>query len=137
MIYGIGVDIVTVSRMEKWLRRSDGRKIVARFFHEQEIADAFSVTKTTALSLSARFAAKEAFGKALGTGLRGLRLKDICVKSAYNGKPSLQVYGTAQKAAKTAGISKIFVSLSHEKELAIAVVVLETDGSRQADELRR
>lgn len=125
MIYGIGIDIVMVNRLEKWLDRTDAKKLVERFFHQTEVADAFSASKTMALSLSARFAAKEAFGKALGTGLKGLQLKDICVKTAHNGKPELHLYGTAKKASEEVGVKKIHVSLSHEREAAIAIVILE------------
>lgn len=126
MIYGIGIDIVTVSRLEKWLNRKDYKKLVMRFFNELEIKDAFASSKTIALSLSARFAAKEAFGKALGTGLKGIKLKDICVKSSHNGKPALQLFGTAKNAITKTCVKNIFVSLSHENEFAIAIVILES-----------
>lgn len=125
MIAGIGIDIVEVERLENWLKRSDAEKLMLRFFHADEIAAACSNKKTAPLSLAARFAAKEAFGKALGTGLRGIRLKDICVKTAHNGKPELELYGTALSALDKNEIKKTFVSLSHEKTMAVAVVVLE------------
>lgn len=125
MIYGIGVDLVNVSRLEKWVKQKNAKGLIARFFSETEISDSFSNPKTVALSLAARFAAKEAFGKALGTGLRGIKLKDISVKTAHNGKPELQVFGTAKRALTKMNIKKTFVSLSHEKQIAIAIVLLE------------
>lgn len=126
MIRGIGIDIVQVERLEKWLTRPEPERLIARFFHRDEIAAALANPKTAALSLAARFAAKEAFGKALGTGLRGIRLKDICVKTAYNGKPELVLFDSALAAFKTSAAKYAFVSLSHEKMMAVAVVVLES-----------
>ncbi|MEL3907692.1 MAG: holo-ACP synthase [Treponemataceae bacterium] len=126
MIYGIGIDIVKVERLEKWLSGKNAQGLINRFFHKLELEAALADRKTAALRLAARFAAKEAFGKALGTGLKGIRLKDICVKSSHNGKPELLLYDTAQIAMKNAGAKKAFVSLSHEKEIAVGIVVLET-----------
>jgi holo-[acyl-carrier protein] synthase len=77
------------------------------------------------MSLAARFAAKEAFGKALGTGLSGIVLKDIMVVNNYNGKPELSVSGTALAALEKAGADRVHVSLTHERDTAIAVVILE------------
>lgn len=125
MIYGIGVDLVTVSRIAKWLEKKDSKKILNRFFHKDEIEAAFFAKTNLALSFSARFAAKEAFAKALGTGLRGIRLKDICVKTNSKGKPELFLYETAKKALDKTAAKKAFVSLSHEKDFAIALVILE------------
>ena len=122
MIYGIGVDIVHVDRLEKW-ERSPG--LIERFFHPQEIVDAESRKSSRNVSLAARFAAKEALGKALGTGLKGIKLKDIQVVSNHNGKPDITVHGTAAKAVKDSGASGIFLSMTHEHDNAVAVVILE------------
>jgi holo-[acyl-carrier protein] synthase len=81
--------------------------------------------KIAARSLGARFAAKEAFGKALGTGLSGFELKDICVVEDGFGKPALTVYGSALRLLKKNGADTIPVSLSHDGEYALAFVVLE------------
>ena len=122
MVYGIGVDIVHVDRLGKW-ERIPG--LIERFFHPQEIADAERRKSSRNVSLAARFAAKEAFGKALGTGLKGIKLKDIQVVSDHNGKPDIRVYGTAAAALEASGASSIFLSMTHERDNAVAMVVLE------------
>jgi holo-[acyl-carrier protein] synthase len=122
MIIGVGIDIVEIKRMERWL---DNPKLLKRFFHNEEIDLAFAREKGAALTLSARFAAKEAFGKALGTGLAEISLKDIMVVNRENGKPDLTLFETAQQAFEKSGSNKVHISLSHERENAIAIVVLE------------
>ncbi|MCL2763809.1 MAG: holo-ACP synthase [Treponema sp.] len=122
MITGIGVDIVQIERMERWLQNE---KLLERYFHSEEVALANSRGKSAAMALAARFAAKEAFGKALGTGLSQIALKDIIVINNENGKPNLQLTGTAQEAFEKSGANKVHISLSHEKENAIAMIVLE------------
>ena len=124
MITGIGIDIVQIERMERWL---DNTKLLERYFHSEEIALAFSRGKAAALTLSARFAAKEAFGKALGTGLAQIVLKDIMVLNKENGKPYILLKGTAQKAFEDSDANRVHISLSHEKENAIAMIVLERE----------
>ena len=125
MIVGIGVDVVHVSRMERWRNTP---RLLARFFHPQELSDALSRGSGVDLSLAARFAAKEAFGKALGTGLAGIVLKDIMVKNRHNGQPEIEVFDTALAAFRQSGASRIHVSLTHEKNNAVAMVVLEDQG---------
>lgn len=124
MIVGIGLDVVHVPRMEKW-RKVPG--LLERYFHAEEIAAVLAKGCGADLSLAARFAAKEAFGKALGTGLAGLDLKDIMVKNKENGKPEMLVSGTALSALAQSGASRIHLSLSHEKDSAVAMVVLENE----------
>jgi holo-[acyl-carrier protein] synthase len=124
MIAGIGVDVVHVSRMERW-RQTAG--LLVRYFHPGELSDALSRGNGANLSLAARFAAKEAFGKALGTGLAGIVLKDINVKNRYNGQPEIEVTGTALAALEKTGASRVHLSLTHEQDNAIAMVVLETN----------
>ena len=122
MIIGIGVDIVQVERIAKW-RNTPG--LLERFFHPDELSDMHSRGTGMEMSLAAHFAAKEAFGKALGTGLTGIVLQDIMVKSNNNGKPEIMVSGTAMKALENSGANKVHLSLAHEKDYAIAMVVLE------------
>ena len=122
MITGIGIDVVHSVRMDRWMNTPG---ILDRFFHPQELADALSRGSGISLSLAARFAAKEAFGKALGTGLAGIVLKDIMVKNRHNGKPEIEVSGSAMAALKKSGANRIHVSLTHENENAMAMVVLE------------
>jgi holo-[acyl-carrier protein] synthase len=122
MIVGIGVDAVTVSRFEKWAADSG---LMERFFDDREIAALRERGGGMVRSLAVRFAAKEAFGKALGTGFAGISLKDIMVLNAQDIRPELTAEGTALAAMKAAGARKAHVSLTHERDLAVAVVVLE------------
>jgi len=124
VIKGIGVDVVHVQRMKKW-RKTPG--LLERYFQNEELSAALEKGNSADLSLAARFAAKEAFGKALGTGLRGIVLKDIMVKNKHNGQPEILVSGTALSALENSGAGKIHVSLTHEKDNAIAMVVLENE----------
>ena len=122
MIAGIGIDVVDVHRMEKW---KNNPVILKRFFDSEELKTVMEKGKSANLSLAARFAAKEAFGKALGTGLAGIALKDIVVKNRENGKPEMHVCGTALAALEKNGAKRIHLSLTHERDNAIAMVVLE------------
>lgn len=122
MILGIGIDVVHVSRLKRW-RSIPG--LFERFFHPEELRAAMHRGEAGVLSLAARFAAKEALGKALGVGLRGMALQDISVMNSNSGKPVMYLYRTARKAFRNLGGKHIFVSLSHEKENALAVVVIE------------
>jgi holo-[acyl-carrier protein] synthase len=122
MILGIGVDMVQVSRIEHWLEQPG---LSERFFHPEELRQLKAPFKQRSQSLAARFAAKEAFAKALGTGLRGIVLKDIRVESNHEGKPAIFCEGTAAAACVARGAAAIHVSLSHERDFAVAVVVIE------------
>ena len=122
MILGVGVDIVHISRMERW-EKIPG--IFKRFFHPLELAEAESRGSAMIMALAARFAAKEAFGKALGTGLREIKLSDIRVKTDFNGKPLIAVYNTALIVYQRCGGSHIHLSLTHERDNAVAFVVIE------------
>lgn len=122
MILGIGVDIVHVKRIHHWLSVPG---LVDRFFHPDEIVAAQERGHSAALSLAARFAAKEAFGKAIGTGLRGIRLADICVINNHNGRPDMRLQGSALAKYEALGCSAVHLSLTHESDNAIAMVVLE------------
>lgn len=122
MIIGVGIDIVHISRMQRWVGRTE---LLERFFHPGEIDDARGRGKAMMHSLAARFAAKEAFGKALGTGLRNMRLRDIRVESDCNGKPSMTLYEGALRKLKESGGVRVHVSLTHENDNAVAMVVIE------------
>lgn len=122
MILGLGIDIVEVSRLEKWL---NDKKLLERFFNKEELEYVFSKGDGAARSLAVRFAAKEAFGKALGTGLAGIELKDIAVANDKTGRPFFKLSGTALQALKEKGGASIHLSLTHEKTTAAAVVIIE------------
>jgi holo-[acyl-carrier protein] synthase len=124
LIAGIGTDIVAVERFSAW--QKDAR-LIQRFFHADECAAFKALTGERAREyLAGRFAAKEAFGKALGTGLRGLRLSDICVTNDENGKPVMSLLGSAAAHLQKSGAARVLVSISHGGGFAIAFVVLET-----------
>lgn len=123
MIHGIGTDLVQVQRMRSW--ESSG--LATRFFHPDELAWSMSRGNGAVSSLAARFAAKEAFGKALGTGLRGLCLRDIEVRRSEGTRPVLKLHGSAQKALGLLGKTRVHLSLGHEGDYAIATVLIEIE----------
>ncbi|HKK49562.1 MAG TPA: holo-ACP synthase [Alkalispirochaeta sp.] len=122
MIRGIGVDVVAVDRMRRWVTDP---KMLSRYFAEHERDAIYERRDGAALSLAARFAAKEAFAKALGTGFRGFGLRDVWVVNDALGKPELHVSGPAERALSRIGGRQLWLSLTHEQEHAIAMVVIE------------
>ncbi|MEW5815574.1 MAG: holo-ACP synthase [Spirochaetota bacterium] len=122
MILGIGIDVVHIDRMQRW-QNIPG--LLERFFHPRELEASRSRGHSAVLSLAARFAAKEAFGKALGTGLKNLSLKEIEVTNNHNGKPDISVSGQAKEAVVNMGGKSIHLSLTHESDNAIAIVIIE------------
>jgi holo-[acyl-carrier protein] synthase len=135
MIYGIGTDIIEVSRIKAVMEKDIGFR--EKIFTEGEIA--YCETKKHKYeNYAARFSAKEAFLKAIGTGWRfGIRFADIDVYHDEFGKPLIRVYGKAEELVLKEGISKIHVSLSHLKEIATAVVVVEIEDREQKTEDRK
>ncbi len=125
MIYGIGTDIIEVARIEKVMERDIGFR--DKIFTPGEIA--YCETKKHKYeNYAARFSAKEAFLKAIGTGWRfGIRFGDMEVYHDELGKPFIRVSGKAKELVTDLSISKIHVSLSHLKELATAIVILECE----------
>jgi holo-[acyl-carrier protein] synthase len=124
MIRGIGVDIVKVDRIEKAVERW-GHRFLERIFTAAEI-ERCQKRARPAQCLALRFAAKEAFAKALGLGMReGLRWRDIEVVHDNFGKPDLLLHNQAQRLLETVEASRTWLSLSDERESALAVVVLE------------
>lgn len=124
MIIGIGLDVVHVDRLERW-KKIPG--LFERYFHQDELNAAKSRGAGEILSLAARFAAKEAFGKALGTGLAGITLKNILVLNNHNGKPCMHLFGNALEAFNNAGGKIIHLTLTHERDNALAQVLIEGD----------
>ncbi len=123
MIFGLGMDIIEVSRVSRSLSRTAGLR--DRVFTAAEIAYCESKYRS-AEHFAARFAAKEAFFKALGTGWRGgLRFDEIEIVNDERGRPSVVVHGRVKEFCEAHRIAGMHVSLSHLKETAAAVVVLE------------
>ena len=125
MILGVGIDVVHPQRLRRW-QAIPG--LLERFYHPEELAQCRNRSGEAAvLSRAARFAAKEAFGKALGSGLAGLALRDMAVMNNALGKPELQLTGSAKAALERAGGKRVFISLSHEKQAVLAMCVIESD----------
>jgi holo-[acyl-carrier protein] synthase len=124
VIFGIGTDIVSVMRIHAALERH-GRRFAERILAPSELAG-FNDTVKPAHFLAKRFAAKEAAAKAFGTGFRdGLAMADIAVSHDSLGKPVLAFSGRAKRLCEELGIGEHFLSISDEKEHAIAFVTLQ------------
>lgn len=124
MIFGVGCDITKVSRFEKWVLSED---MIKRFYNESECISESAGLQRKCEFYASRFAAKEAFSKALGTGIRGFNLNEVFISKDDNKKPEIKVLGNAKKLLeeKCGEKYKIHVSLSHEKEYALAFVAIE------------
>ena len=120
---GIGCDLADVERIEKAITRKGFKE---RVYTPEEIAYCTGSRGDKAQSYAARFAAKEAFLKAIGTGLRGKgQLTEIYVVNDDLGKPELKVTGYYASHIAKMGVKKIHLTLSHTATTAMAVVVLE------------
>ena len=125
MIVGLGVDLARASRFSKLLAK-EKRGVINRVFTPDELAYALAM-KNPAPHLAARFAAKEAFVKALRLGLRdGMSWQEIEVVRNGLGAPSLRLSGRAEEHAAARGVTKIHLSYSHEGDYASATVILES-----------
>ncbi|HLW76864.1 MAG TPA: holo-[acyl-carrier-protein] synthase [Bryobacteraceae bacterium] len=124
MIVGTGIDLCEVRRIEAAIKRH-GRRFVERVFTEREIA--YCERKANKFErFAARFAAKEAGMKALGTGWRGgIGWRDFEVANEPSGRPTLTFHGKAVEIAKKLGVRAIALSLTHTAEQAMAQVILE------------
>jgi holo-[acyl-carrier protein] synthase len=125
MISGIGTDIVAIERFQRFVDSSN-TSLLQRVFTERERSVCFA-RKDSASCFAARFAAKEAFLKALGTGLRnGISWQDMEIVLNDMGKPELLLTGRAREIFAQQGLGSVFLSLSHDGGTAVAMVVLET-----------
>lgn len=121
MIKGIGVDIIKVKRIEK--AANDTKSFVKGVYTDREIS--YFINKANKYeTMAGIFAAKEAFSKALGTGIRGFRLTDIEIITDNMGKPDI-IIGDKIKKLFDFQLYKTHLSISHTSEEAIAFVVLE------------
>lgn len=124
MIVGTGIDLTEVARIQKTVERH-GARFLNRVYTSGEQAYCLP-RRSAAESLAARFAAKEAAAKALGTGIsRGVTWSEIEVVREPGGKPSLRFHGRAAEIAAHLGVARAALSLTHTGQLAIASVVLE------------
>lgn len=125
MIFGTGIDISNSERFNKWV---DDDTFCSKYYSDEEISYIRSKGKGAVQSMAAGFAAKEAFGKALGTGLAGLSLKGITVLRNEKGKPFFQFSDTILKRLYLCGKNpRVHLSLSHESQWAVAQVIIEVE----------
>jgi holo-[acyl-carrier protein] synthase len=127
MIFSVGVDTIEPDRIKKTISEY-GDRFVNRIFHPDEIAYCKSSAKSHE-HFAARFAAKEAFSKALGTGIRGgFRWREVVIRRHFTGKPYLVLEGSMIGLAEriVGNRFQLHVSLSHSETNAEAVVVIET-----------
>lgn len=113
-----GVDIVEIARIKRVYKRY-GERFLRRIYTEGEIA----YCRGRAPQLASRFAAKEAVMKALGTGIRGVRWRDIEVVRRRGQAPTVRLHGTALRRAQRIGLDHLALALSHSQDYAVAFVV--------------
>ncbi len=125
MIVGTGVDLAEVDRIRAAIERH-GRRFVERIYTPGEIA--YAERKSNRYErYAARFAAKEAAMKAIGTGWRrGVRWQDFEVTNLPSGRPTLRFHGVAARFAENMGVRNIALSMTHTAEQAMAIVILES-----------
>ncbi|BDB03241.1 holo-ACP synthase [Clostridium botulinum] len=123
MIYGIGTDITEIRRIEKVITRN--KNFINKLFTKNEM-DLWEKKNFKLEFIAGRFAAKEAISKALGTGIRDFNFKDIEIINDELGKPQVILKPKAENIIRKISKSyKIHLSISHEKEYAIAYALLE------------
>jgi holo-[acyl-carrier protein] synthase len=117
-VFHVGVDIVELGRFERVLRRH-GDRFLRRIYTDGELA----YCRGDVSRLAARWAAKEAVSKALGTGWRGIEWRELEVLREASGRPAVALHGRAKSVANKLGITRWALSLSHSSESAVAFVV--------------
>lgn len=127
MIVGVGIDHVDAGRIADLLERF-GKRGERRLFTDGEFERCRDRPRP-AECLAARFAAKEAFVKALGTGLKGMKWTDVEVQGSEGEPPRLVLHRGARAALEARGGTRAHVSLTHEAGSAMAVVILENSGN--------
>ena len=130
MVLGLGTDITEVHRIQASLERY-GQPFLNRIYTVGEIAYCQARKKTAAQSYAARFAAKEAAAKALGTGIsRGVTWQELEVIRNRGEAPQILLHGRAAEIARARGITHLTLSLTHTTAIAMAVVIAEGDMPR-------
>ena len=123
-IYGIGTDVVNINRIKKSLKN---KNFISRLFNSNEIKKCNNQINK-ANCYAKRFAAKEAFSKAIGTGIsKGINFNEIIVHNIKSGKPNIKLLGNTKKVVNKILNKKkfsIFLSLSDDKPFAVATVVI-------------
>ncbi len=125
MILGTGIDIVELKRFEEILKRRED-KFLTRVYTAEEREECTSDSGLTVQRLAGKFAAKEAFLKALGTGLaQGVTWQNIAIVSGKGGRPEVRLKGRASELAASCGMKAAHLSISHSELSAVAIVILE------------
>ena len=125
MVLGLGTDLIEIERVQQSIDRF-GDRFLQRVYTEGEIAFCLRKQRHSAESFAARFAAKEAGAKALGTGIsRGVSWKEIEVTREPGERPKLRFSGRAAERAHAMGVRNVQLSLTHSREVAMAVVSVE------------
>jgi holo-[acyl-carrier protein] synthase len=125
MVLGLGTDLIEIVRIKETIERH-GERFLHKVFTEGEIAYCLSKKINSAESFAARFAAKEAGAKALGTGIsRGVSWKELEVRRTIGERPTLRLSGRAAERAAQMGVRTLSLSLTHSRDVAMAVVVAE------------
>ncbi len=127
-ILGVGVDLVEVARIERAIARHEG--FVSRVFSQRERARCEDCARP-ARRYAACFAAKEAASKALGTGIKGFDWCELEMLADEDGVPYMRLSGRAGEVAARQGIERILVSVSHTREMAVAVAQAVREGVRE------
>ena len=117
-MHSVGVDIIEIPRIRRALARWG-----ARFHRHVYTPSELSYCRDRTPELAARFAAKEAISKALGTGLHGISWTEMEILADRRGKPNVTLHGRALDRARVLGLSEWSISLSHSEEFAVAFVV--------------
>lgn len=120
-VIGIGIDLVSISRIQKLLFIY-GERFLRKVFTAEEIDFAFQ-RKNSHVHLASAFAAKEAFFKAIG-GYSPFILKEVSLSRNTDGRPTVKLFGKARKIFENLGGKEILVSISHEKEYTICIILL-------------
>jgi len=123
MIIGLGIDVCSIERMRRALERH-GDRFFSRICNEAERRD-LAQTADRAMTLAGRFAAKEAFAKALD-GAPGVGWHDVEIRRSETGRPAMTLHAAAQSLATRAGAIRWHVSITHDAGVAAAVVILES-----------
>lgn len=130
--FAVGIDIIEIDRVADVIARH-GDRFLGRIYTDDEIRHC----RGRVSELAARFAAKEAVMKALGTGVRGVGWRDIEILPNRRGKPLVFLYGRGAARAEAIALRGLEISLTHSKEFAIASVVGERDLTESEDTPRR
>lgn len=126
MVHGIGTDIIEIERIKRTVDRK-GERFLKRVFTDSELAFCSS-RENPFPCLAARFAAKEAVLKALGTGIGNCRWTDVEVVRNGAGAPEIVLSGNAGKLACEIGITRVMISISHDRERAVSFALAVKGG---------